>query len=170
MNTGEKIQFYRKLNHLTQKQLSELSGVSEISIRKYEAGDRFPKPEQLKKIASVLEIGGNELLEIQLDTVSVETVGDAMTLLYLLKEKLGIDFAYQTKPDGSINPDSIHIHFKNDKINACLERIATEEAMAEHLKQSLAGIDNETAKTQLLADSRLLDLTKKELTSSKERL
>ena len=60
MNISEKIQFYRKANKLTQKQLSKLSGVSEISIRKYEAGHRFPKREQLKKIASVLEIGDND--------------------------------------------------------------------------------------------------------------
>lgn len=170
MNIGEKIQFYRKANKLTQKQLSELSGISEISIRKYEAGDRFPKNEQLQKIASVLEIGGNELLDIKLDTVKVETVGDVMTLFYLLKEKLGMDFKYKTTQDGSIEPNSIYIHFKNDKINTCLKRVITEEAMAEHLKQSLVGIDNETAKTQLLADRFLLDLTKKEMTNNKEPL
>lgn len=170
MEMGEKIQFYRKTNKLTQKQLSDLSGVSEISIRKYEAGDRFPKPEQLKKIASVLEIGGNELLQIELDAVSVETVGDVMTLFYLLKEKLGMDFSYTATADGSIDPSSIHIHFKNDKINSCLERVITEEAMAEQLKQELSGVDNETANTQLLADKFLLDLTKEELCKSKDVL
>lgn len=170
MEMGEKIQFYRKANKLTQKQLSDLSGVSEISIRKYEAGDRFPKPEQLKKIASVLEIGGNELLEIELDAVSVETVGDVMTLFYLLKEKLGMDFAYANTPQGSIDPASIQIHFKNDKINNCLERVITEEVMAEQLKQGLYGVDNETANTQLLTDKFLLDLTKEEMCKSKDVL
>lgn len=170
MEMGEKIQFYRKANKLTQKQLSDLSGVSEISIRKYEAGDRFPKPEQLKKIASVLEIGGNELLEIELDAVSVETVGDVMTLFYLLKEKLGMDFTYANTPQGSIDTTSIQIHFKNDKINNCLERVITEEAMAEQLKQGLNGVDNETANTQLLTDKFLLDLTKEEMCKSKDVL
>lgn len=170
MNIGEKIQFYRKANNLTQKQLSELSGVSEISIRKYEAGDRFPKPEQLKKIASVLEIGGNQLLEIELDDVKVETVGDAMTLFYLLKEKLGMDFAYDITSEGSINPNSIYIHFKNDNINNCLERVVTEEAMAEQLATTLANVGNETAKTQLLTDKFLLDLTKKEMCNNKTSL
>ena len=170
MNISEKIQFYRKANKLTQKQLSELSGVSEISIRKYEAGDRFPKPEQLKIIASVLEIGGNQLLEIELDAVSVETVGDAMTLFYLLKEKLGMDFAYNVTSEGIIDPNSTHIHFKNDKINNCLERVITEEAMAEQLKQSLNGIDKETARTQVLADEFLLDLTKEEMCKNENRL
>ena len=170
MNIGEKIQFYRKANKLTQKQLSVLSGISEISIRKYEAGDRFPKTEQLQKIASVLEIGGNELLDIKLDTVKVETVGDAMTLFYLLKEKLGTDFAYELNTDGSINPNSIKVHFNNDKINACLERIATEESMAMQLSDTLFTTENELAKTQLLADQFLLDLTKDELTGNTDIL
>lgn len=170
MNIGEKIQFFRKANKLTQKQLSELSGISEISIRKYEAGDRFPKTEQLQKIASVLEIGGNELLDIKLDAVKVETVGDVMTLFYLLKEKLGVDFAYTLLDNGAIDPSSIHIHFKNDTINACLERIATEETMTEQLKQALANVDDETAKTQLLTDKFLLDTTKDELTGKTELL
>ena len=170
MNTGEKIQFYRKANKLTQKQLSELSGVSEISIRKYEAGDRFPKPEQLKKIASVLEIGGNELLEVELDAVNVETVGDAMTLFYLLKEKLGVNFSYTEAPQGGIDLDSIQVHFKNNKINNCLERVITEEAMTEQLKQSLDGVEGETAEMQRLTDSFLLDLTKEELCKNEELL
>ncbi|KAF5076780.1 helix-turn-helix domain-containing protein [Anaerotignum sp.] len=170
MNISEKIQLYRKANKLTQKQLSELSGVSEISVRKYEAGHRFPKPEQLKKIASVLEIGGNQLLEIELDAVKVETVGDAMALFYLLKEKLGMDFAYDVTSEDSIDPTTIYIHFKNDKINHCLERIATEEAMAEQLKQSLGGLNNETAKTQLLTDKFLLDLTKEEMCKNENLL
>lgn len=165
MEMGEKIQFYRKANKLTQKQLSDLSGVSEISIRKYEAGDRFPKPEQLKKIASVLEIGGNELLEIELDAVSVETIGDVMTLFYLLKEKLGMEFTYTKTLQGDIDPTSIQIHFKNDKINNCLERVITEEVMAEHLKQGLNGVDSEIANTQILTDKFLLDITKEELTT-----
>jgi len=170
MDIGEKIQFYRKANKLTQKQLSELSGVSEISIRKYEAGDRFPKPEQLKKIASVLEIGGNQLLEIELDAVRVETVGDAMTLFYLLKEKLGMDYTYTLTPQGDIDPNSIHIHFKNNKINNCFERVITEEVMSEQLKQSLDGVDNETANTQLLTDKFLLDLTKEEMSKNADPL
>ncbi len=170
MNIGEKIQFYRKANKLTQKQLSELSGLSEISIRKYEAGDRFPKAEQLQKIASVLEIGGNELLKVKLDTVKVETVGDAMTLFYLLKEKLGADFAYDRNADGDIDTTSIKVHFNNDKINACLERIATEESMAKQLSDTLFTVENEIAKTQLLADKFLLDLTKDELTGNNEPL
>lgn len=170
MNINEKIQFYRKANKLTQKQLSELTGISEISIRKYEAGDRFPKTEQLKKIASAFEIGGNELLNINLENVKVDTVGDVMTLFYLLKEKLGMTYAVEQLPNGAIDPNSICIHFNNDKINSCLEKVITEEVMAEQLKQSLEDADDEQSKTKLLADKFLLDLTKQEMTSNTEKI
>lgn len=93
-----------------------------------------------------------------------------MALFYLLKEKLGMDFAYDVTSEGSIDPTTIYIHFKNNKINHCLERIATEEAMAEQLKQSLGDIDNETAKTQLLTDKFLLDLTKEEMCKNENLL
>ena len=54
MTTGEKIKLYRKKKGLSQKELAELSGVSEISIRKYEADSRKPKIETLLKIADAL--------------------------------------------------------------------------------------------------------------------
>ena len=53
---GEKIKMYRRLRDFTQKELAEQSGVSEASIRKYEAGTRSPKKEQLKKLAAALGI------------------------------------------------------------------------------------------------------------------
>ncbi len=168
MTIGEKIKMYRKLNKLTQKKLSQLSGVSEISIRKYEAGERNPKPEQLKKIASVLEIGGNELLEIELDSLNIETIGDFMNIFYILKEKIGCDILFNTNPDGSINLSSISIHFKNDKINKYLERIAIEELMSKQRAYELQNYDGDFASTQILIDKFLMDTTKQELTQSTE--
>lgn len=97
------------------------------------------------------------------------TVGDAMIIFYLLKEKLGMDFSYTATADGNLDPSSIHIHFKNDKINSCLERVITEEIMAEQLKQSIGEADDVTS-TKLLADKFLLDLTKEELCKSKDVL
>ena len=95
---------------------------------------------------------------------TVETVGDAMTLFYLLKEKLGVSFTY-TINGGAIDPNSISIHFKNERINNCIERIATEEAMSTQLSNARGNSKNETDKTQLLTDKFLL-----ELTGSKDKL
>lgn len=59
---GDKIRNYRKLSGLTQKQLGELSGTSETTIKQYEAGKRQPRIEQLIKIADTLNVLSSDLL------------------------------------------------------------------------------------------------------------
>lgn len=56
MDLGNRIKHYRIAKNLTQKQLGELSGVAEITIRQYETGKREPKIDQLRKIAEVLNV------------------------------------------------------------------------------------------------------------------
>lgn len=56
MQTKDKLKMYRKKRGLTQKQLGELTGLNEATIRKYEIGDRKPKLENLTKILNALEI------------------------------------------------------------------------------------------------------------------
>jgi transcriptional regulator with XRE-family HTH domain len=56
MSIGKRIKEIRNLRGLTQKKLAELSSVSEISIRKYEADSRNPKYEQLLKLAQTLKV------------------------------------------------------------------------------------------------------------------
>lgn len=53
---GNRIKQFRKEKGLTQKELANKLNVAEITIRKYESGDREPKLEQLEKIASALDI------------------------------------------------------------------------------------------------------------------
>ena len=62
MTTGEKIRILRKKKNLTQKKLAELSGVAEITIRKYESGENFPRMSQMRKIAFALGVGPGDLL------------------------------------------------------------------------------------------------------------
>ena len=47
----------------TQEKLAEKSGLSKMSIRRYETGERQPKVEQLFKIANALEVPIVDLLE-----------------------------------------------------------------------------------------------------------
>lgn len=56
MTVGERIKNARKEAGCTQKQLSEKSGVSTVSIQQYERGVRQPRLEQLKKLADALDI------------------------------------------------------------------------------------------------------------------
>lgn len=56
MNSGEKIKEARIKKGLTQKELANAANLSEIAIRKYEAGSRQPKIETLQKISIVLDV------------------------------------------------------------------------------------------------------------------
>lgn len=59
---GERIKSLRKDNNLTQKKLADLTGLSEISIRKYENGERNPKFDTLEKISQALNVQVDYLL------------------------------------------------------------------------------------------------------------
>lgn len=63
MATGDKIKSFRKEQKITQRQLSEATGLAEITIRQYEANKYTPKIENLRKIASALGIHISEFLE-----------------------------------------------------------------------------------------------------------
>ncbi|CED92957.1 Helix-turn-helix [Romboutsia ilealis] len=51
--------------NLTQKQLAELVGVSSSTINRIETGKQVLKLDMLSKLAEVLEIQVNELLEVK---------------------------------------------------------------------------------------------------------
>lgn len=62
MTIGERIKQIRTEKGLTQKQLGELSGTSEGTVRQYEIGKRQPRIEQLQRIADALSVGVSYLL------------------------------------------------------------------------------------------------------------
>ena len=59
-----RIQAFRKEKGLSQAQLAEKAGISEISIRKYENGERNPKIETLGKIAMALNVPVSDLYDL----------------------------------------------------------------------------------------------------------
>ena len=52
MTTGERIRHIRNERGISQKQLSEMCGLSEPAIRNYELGNRKPSAQILDKIAA----------------------------------------------------------------------------------------------------------------------
>lgn len=62
MTTGERIRSMRKNRKLTQKQLGELCGIAEPTIRRYELGKLNPKYETLERIATALQTSTGALL------------------------------------------------------------------------------------------------------------
>lgn len=53
---SRKIKKLREKRGLTQKELSELCGISESAMRSYELGDRKPKREILERVARALQV------------------------------------------------------------------------------------------------------------------
>ena len=66
MTTGEKIRFHRRKQKITQKQLSEWTGIAEITIRQYEANKYVPRIENLKKMAHALNVSLAEFLDLSI--------------------------------------------------------------------------------------------------------
>lgn len=50
MSIAENLKKLRKQNHITQKQLAEMSGLAVITIQQYEAGKFNPKPDAVMKL------------------------------------------------------------------------------------------------------------------------
>lgn len=62
---GQKIRMLRKNKKLTQSQLANMIGISTISIRKYEAGDREPSNTTIRVIAAALDVDASDLLGLK---------------------------------------------------------------------------------------------------------
>lgn len=113
MTVGEKIRTYRTMRGISQKTLGELAdGINEVTIRKYEAGDRNPKPDQLLKIANALGLSINLFMDFD-----IETVSDVLSLLFKMDEQVDMEFQGKKNKEGIYNPDSMTIKFNNPAIN-----------------------------------------------------
>lgn len=60
-STGEKIRKFRKWRGLTQQQLADETGLSVMSIRRYETGEREPTEVAVEAIAEVLTVNPSEI-------------------------------------------------------------------------------------------------------------
>ena len=83
---GERIREIRKSLNLTQKQLGELSGIAEPTIRRYELGKLNPKRETIAKIAKALDVHPVELSGDLFKEALLEALKGSK--VYILREKL----------------------------------------------------------------------------------
>ncbi len=74
MSIGDNIKKLRLEKKMTQKELSKLSGISEVMISQYERGIRVPKNNNLARIAYVLDKSGSKILgeELPFDLLDSE--------------------------------------------------------------------------------------------------
>jgi transcriptional regulator with XRE-family HTH domain len=160
MNISEKIKYFRTAHKMSQEKLSELSGISFSTIRKYESGERKPKADQLLKLADALGISINTLLDFDIKTVS-----DLLSLIFKMNDQLDMKMEVKKDDTGIYDASSIRLSFSNDIVNqkllsyilACQNR---QEYIASHTEsdtpqyaQTLADIDKNISDLQ----NRLLD-------------
>ena len=86
MTLGEKIKHHRNVKGLTQKQLGDMAGIHEVTIRKYEANKISPKRDQLESIASCLGVPLNEFIDLKIVIDS-----DVLPLLFAIDEVFDIE-------------------------------------------------------------------------------
>lgn len=61
MRTGEIIKQYRKEKRMSQEMLARQTGISTMSIRRYESGERKIRADDLKRISQILHIPSSAL-------------------------------------------------------------------------------------------------------------
>lgn len=72
MTVGERIREARKYRQMTQRELGELCGIAEPTIRRYELGMLNPKFETIRKIASALDFDPGWLVYEEHDLLSID--------------------------------------------------------------------------------------------------
>lgn len=85
MTIGKTIRQIRKEKGITQKKLSELSGIAEITVRQYEADKYSPKIQQVEKIAAALNVSPFDIMGADYWDATIDTG-------QLAKEASALDF------------------------------------------------------------------------------
>jgi len=68
---GTKIRYYRKAAGFTQEELAKKAGLSVMSIRRYESGERVVPPEALASLAKELNVSKEELGGLYVEMVEL---------------------------------------------------------------------------------------------------
>ena len=94
MAIGERIKRIRNFRKLTQAQLGEAVGLSDVRIRQYEIGNRTPKEDMIQEIAKALDCNYRSIYEPTLYAAE-----DVMYTLFELDEHYNMSLYEVTNPD-----------------------------------------------------------------------
>lgn len=111
---GKKIRELRKIQGITQEGLAEITGLSTMSIRRYEAGQRMINEKNLLRIASAL---GVQIWDISPDNYTLESVkSDILESISFDKfmESIGYEFIPEYCYDGTLC--DLLVDSKNQKL------------------------------------------------------
>jgi len=108
LKSYEIIRKIRKERGLTQKELADLTDLNEVTIRRYELGERRPKIDNLIKIAKAIEVEVKDLLgerEVPIKSKIIRTRNATQTSIEEIIEKSGItENRYRSIEEGTIIP------------------------------------------------------------------
>ncbi len=150
---GYKIKQYRESCGMTQQRLSELSNISISSLKKYEAGERNPKPQQVIKIADALQVYPSAFYAIEANTVT-EIMPFIITALRVGKAV----FHGEKDKKGQYIPDTLSFSFAVPEINEFLKTFADGEETVQKLRQQAAETQDSVTKDFL--NSRATEIKK----------
>lgn len=107
MTIGEKIKYCRHRYNITQAKLAELSGVSLVSIKRYESNKTIPVKSHIEKLADALGIGSFAFSDMNIDFPSkMETYGDLIGLLMFLRKIHVVAIDGTRDDDGRLVPNT----------------------------------------------------------------
>jgi len=144
---GKRIRFFRERRGLSQRYLGELSGIIEATIRKYEIGQRNPKPDQIAKIAEALGITPNAL-----SPTGIETDADVVSLILAIDDRVGITFDGKKDSKGKIDPKTLTLHIDDLFVNDALARYGNAKNHLEKLRTTNPPTKEKEAHQELLEE------------------
>ena len=156
IHVGKRIRLFRERRGLTQKQLGEMSGIIEATIRKYEIGQRNPKPDQVAKIAEALGV-----TPYALTPTRIETDADVISLILAIDELIGVTFDGKKDSKGKIDPKTLTLHIDNGFVNDALTRWGNAKNHLQKMKST------DVPKAQMKEHETLIDEFESEIEVAK---
>lgn len=104
---GSRIKMFRKYNGLTQEELALKSGISVMSIRRYEADERIPKYEIMEKIAKTLQVD-SDCIFFNIEELKAEVRGLKIAQQKMIEKDLLTYFERLNLTGKSVAVERIH--------------------------------------------------------------
>lgn len=112
MTIGQNIKTFRNKQGLTQSKLSELTGIAEVTIRKYESGKITPKSKNLNRLAKGLGVSPSDLDETLKEMISrwdiqnnTDSLSSESKMFDFMIEHYGEDVSSTINDLLSLNPE-----------------------------------------------------------------
>lgn len=138
-NIALKIKQFRKLRNMSQEDLAEKSGINVSTIKKYECGNRNPKPDQIKRIATALGVSINSLLSYE-----ISSNNDILCLIAKLHQEANLQINGGKDENGKYIPESLKMSFPDKDLNTLIAKYMDFEESADDCPKEVIASGNGT--------------------------